>query len=115
MATTTKPIETTTTTEATTTKPIETTTTTEATTTKPIETTTTTEATTTKPVETTTEVTTTKPITPSKDYTTMDLLKLKKHILGIAIQKDISTIDVNNDGVINIADVIELKSNILYK
>lgn len=42
----------------------------------------------------------------------LDLLRLKKYILGISV--DSSNLDINNDGYINILDVIKLKYNILY-
>lgn len=55
---------------------------------------------------------TTQPDNPpvnQNDFT--DLLRLKKYILGIIV--DISNLDINNDGNINILDVIKLKYNII--
>jgi hypothetical protein len=43
----------------------------------------------------------------------LDLLMLKKHILGISTLKDTSLADINSDGSINILDAIALKNSIL--
>ncbi len=43
----------------------------------------------------------------------LDLLMLKKHILGVSTLKDTSLADINSDGSINILDAIALKNSIL--
>lgn len=112
-----------TTTEPTTTTII-TTTTTEPTTTTTITTTaepTTTIITTTEP--TTTTITTTEPTTtietstttsqPNDDFTVDELLKLNSYLIGLDMDYN-PEYDINNDGRINVMDILSLKEEILF-
>ena len=83
-----------------------TTTTTSATTTTPP----TTMTTTTPPTTTTTMTTTTTSNT--NDNLICDILILKKYLLGCNVTELSSTLDVNNDGCINILDLLSLKSQL---
>ena len=49
----------------------------------------------------------------NKKHTSIDLLRLKKHILGISTIEDITSLDLNNDGTLNILDVIAFKNKLL--
>jgi hypothetical protein len=91
-----------------------TTTTTEATTTTTESTTTTTETTTTttEPTTTTTEATTTTPTT-TDNTSIAEILRLKKYILGIST--DSSNLDYNQDGSINIFDLMSIKNSLFKK
>lgn len=86
-------------------------------------TTTTTSATTTTPPTTTTTVTTTTPPTTTTTMTTTttsntndnlicDILILKKYLLGCNVTELSSILDVNNDGCINILDLLSLKNQL---
>ena len=49
----------------------------------------------------------------NKKHTSIDLLRLKKHILGISTIEDITSLDLNNDETLNILDVIAFKNKLL--
>ena len=49
------------------------------------------------------------------EYTSADLLRLKKHILGVSKLDDISSLDFNNDNTLNIIDLISIKNSIIDK
>ena len=49
----------------------------------------------------------------NKKHTSIDLLRLKKHILGISTIEDITSLDLNDDGTLNILDVIAFKNKLL--
>ena len=49
----------------------------------------------------------------NKKHTSIDLLRLKKHILGISTIEDITSLDLNNDGTLNILDAIAFKNKLL--
>ena len=49
------------------------------------------------------------------EYTSTDLLRLKKHILGVSKIDDTSSLDFNNDNALNIVDLISIKNSIIDK
>ena len=49
------------------------------------------------------------------EYTSTDLLRLKKHILGVSKIDDTSSLDFNNDNTLNIIDLISIKNSIIDK
>ena len=49
----------------------------------------------------------------NKKHTSIDLLRLKKHILGISTIEDITSLDLNDDDTLNILDVIAFKNKLL--
>ena len=49
------------------------------------------------------------------EYTSTDLLRLKKHILGVSKVDDTSSLDFNNDNTLNIIDLIGIKNSIIDK
>ncbi|MEE7583017.1 MAG: leucine-rich repeat protein [Oscillospiraceae bacterium] len=49
------------------------------------------------------------------EYTSTDLLRLKKHILGVSKIDDTSSLDFNNDNALNIVDLISIKNSIINK
>ena len=49
------------------------------------------------------------------EYTSTDLLRLKKHILGVSKIDDTSSLDFNNDNTLNIIDLIGIKNSIIDK